>query len=53
MLWVVLLILLALVFGGVGLIVEALEFLLVLGLVLLLIAVGVGFWVRSKITGGT
>lgn len=50
MVWIVLLVVLALVLGGVGLIVDALQFLLAVGLVILLVAIVVGFWLRGKIT---
>lgn len=48
MLIVVLLIILAIVAGGLGLIVDALQFLLGVAGVLVLIAVVAGFWIRGK-----
>lgn len=48
MIVVVLLVILALALGGVGLIIDALQWLLGLGLLLLLLAVGAGLWLRGK-----
>jgi hypothetical protein len=52
MIWVVLLVALAIIFGGIGLIVEALQFLFGVGIFLVLVAIGVGFWLRGKMTSG-
>ena len=48
MFWVILLVVLALVFGGVGLLVDALQVLLIVGAVLLVLAIFAGFRVKSK-----
>lgn len=47
--WVVaVLLVLALITGGVGLIVDALQFLLAVTAVLVLLAIAAGMWLRSK-----
>ena len=50
MIWVIALVALAIVFGGLGLIIEALQFLLVLGAVLLVAAIVAGFLAKRKVT---